>query len=231
MKYFTQIRVVVFLLCLVPLARLAWGVYYDNLGANPIEFITRSNGTWNLVFLLITLCVSPLRKLAGLQWLIKLRRMFGLYAFFYICLHFTTYVWLDQFFDAMEIIRDVIKRPFITVGFLSFLLLIPLAITSTRGMIIRLGGKRWQQLHRLVYFSAIGGVIHYLWLVKADLQQPLIYAAILMLLLGFRVAIVLKSKRPVFNLSKAVAKIWSRDIHGYIAKADKVETVEWKINP
>ena len=226
MKYFTQIRVIVFLLCLVPLLRLVWGAYYDNLGANPIEVITRSTGTWTLVFLLITLCVSPLRKLAGLHWLIKLRRMFGLYAFFYICLHFATYVWLDQFFDGMEIIRDVLKRPFIAVGFLSFILLIPLALTSTRGMIRRLGGKRWQQLHRLIYLSAIGGVIHYLWLIKADLQQPLIYTAVLMVLLGYRVALVLKSKGPVLNLSKAVATIGLRNIRGYIAKGDKAETVE-----
>lgn len=161
----------------------------NSLGANPIEVITRSTGKWTLVFLLITLGVSPLRKISRLQWLIKFRRMLGLFAFFYVCLHFTTYIWLDQFFDIMEMSKDVIKRPFITVGFSSFVLLVPLALTSTRRMIQRLGGRRWQQLHRLIYFSAIGGVVHFLWLVKADLQRPLIYGAILMLLLGFRLAV------------------------------------------
>jgi sulfoxide reductase heme-binding subunit YedZ len=189
MKSFTWIKVVVFLLCLIPLGLLGWDAFTNNLGANPIEVITRSTGKWTLVFLLITLSVSPLRKVSRLQWLIKFRRMLGLFAFFYVCLHFITYIWLDQFFDLMAISKDVIKRPFITVGFSSYVLLIPLALTSNRGMIKRLGGRRWQQLHRLIYLSAIGGVVHFLWLVKADLQRPLIYGAVLMLLLGFRIAV------------------------------------------
>lgn len=180
------IRALVFLLCLFPLGRLGWLGYTGGLGANPIEFITRSTGTWTLAFLLITLSVTPLRKLSGLNALIKFRRMLGLYAFFYACLHFTTYIWLDQFFDVREMAKDVMKRPFITVGFSSFLLLIPLAATSTRGMIRRLGGKRWQHLHRLVYFSAIGGVFHFLWQVKADTRKPTIYGLILIVLLAYR---------------------------------------------
>jgi len=174
-----------FLACLLPLASLVWDGFTDNLGANPIEVITRSVGVWTLTLLLITLSVTPLRKLTGWNDLIKFRRMFGLFAFFYGCLHFTTYIWLDQFFDLHEIIKDVMKRPFITVGFASFTLLIPLALTSTRKMIARLG-KRWQQLHRVVYLIAIGGVVHFYWLVKADTFRPLLYGASLALLLGFR---------------------------------------------
>ena len=202
MKNFTWIKAVVFLLCLIPLDHLVWGATTNNLGANPIEVITRSTGRWTLIFLLITLSVSPLRKLSRLQWLIKFRRMLGLFAFFYVCLHFTTYIWLDQFFDIMAISKDVTKRPFIAVGFSSFVLLIPLALTSNRAMIRRLGGKRWQQLHRLIYFSAAGGVVHFLWLVKADLQRPLIYGAILMLLLGFRIAVWLRLTQTVKLFSK-----------------------------
>ncbi|MFQ5903696.1 MAG: sulfite oxidase heme-binding subunit YedZ, partial [Candidatus Binatia bacterium] len=179
-------KTTVFLACLIPLGLLGLYAYTDNLGANPIEVITRLTGKSTLVFLLITLSVTPLRKLSGLQWLIRLRRMLGLYAFFYACLHFMTYIVLDQFFDLQEVVKDVTKRPFITVGFTSFVLLIPLALTSSSGMIRRLG-KRWQQLHRLIYLSAIGGVIHFLWLVKADLRRPLIYGAILTLLLTYRV--------------------------------------------
>ncbi|MEQ1838429.1 MAG: protein-methionine-sulfoxide reductase heme-binding subunit MsrQ, partial [Candidatus Nitrotoga sp.] len=157
------------------------------LGTNPIEFITHSTGTWTLNFLLITLCITPLRQLSGWSWLIKLRRMVGLYAFFYACLHFITYIWLDQFFDVAAIIKDVIKRPFITVGFAAFILLIPLALTSTDAMLKKLGGKRWQSLHRLIYLIAILGVLHFWWLVKKDITEPLIYAVILASLLGYRV--------------------------------------------
>lgn len=180
------LKLVVFPLCLLPLTLLAVDAYRDNLGANPIEVITHSTGTWTLVFLLITLSITPLRRISGVNALIKLRRMLGLFAFFYACLHFVTYFWLDQFFDWPGIVKDVIKRPFITVGFTSFILLLPLALTSTNGMLKRLGGRRWQWLHRLVYVIAIGGVVHYLWLVKKDLTQPLIYAAVLGLLLGYR---------------------------------------------
>jgi len=178
-------KALVFAACFIPLGLLVRDGYTGNLGANPIEVVTRSTGTWTLIFLLITLTVTPLRKLSGWNGLIKFRRMLGLFAFFYVCLHFTTYIWLDQFFDFAAIVKDVAKRPFITVGFASFVLLIPLAVTSTGGMVRRLG-KRWQQLHRLIYLVAIGGVVHYWWLVKADLRLPLIYGAILAALLGYR---------------------------------------------
>ena len=188
----SPLKIAVFLVCLTPLARLGWLAYADRLGANPIEFITRSLGTWTLTFLLITLTVTPLRKLGGWPWLIKLRRMLGLFAFFYACLHFLTYVWLDQFFDLHTIYKDVLKRPFITVGFASFLLLIPLALTSTNAMVTRLGGRRWQRLHRLVYLIAIGGVLHYWWLVKKDVTQPAIYAVVLAVLMGYRAVAALQ---------------------------------------
>lgn len=186
MKSFTTFKAFVFAVCLLPLVRLVWLGLYDGLGANPIEFITRSTGTWTLTFLFITLTVTPLRKLTNWQWLIRMRRMFGLFAFFYVCLHFTTYIWLDQFFDLHAIYKDILKRPFITVGFTCFLLLIPLAVTSTNKMVKRLGGKRWQRLHRLIYLIAIGGVVHYWWLVKKDITQPAIYAVVLAILLGYR---------------------------------------------
>jgi sulfoxide reductase heme-binding subunit YedZ len=178
---------VVFLACLGPLARLGWKAYVGLLGANPIEVITHSTGDWILIFLLVTLSITPLRKLTGMLWLIRYRRMFGLFAFFYATLHFLTYIWLDKFFDAREMLADVAKRRFITVGFTGFVLLIPLAMTSTQGWIRRLGGKRWQALHRLIYFSAIAGVIHYWWLVKADISKPAEYAFTLSLLLGYRI--------------------------------------------
>ncbi|TAK07267.1 sulfoxide reductase heme-binding subunit YedZ [bacterium] len=194
----------VFLACLIPLGLLGFDGYTDNLGANPIEVITRTTGTWTLVFLLITLSITPLRKTSGWHWLIRLRRMFGLFAFFYVCLHFTTYIWLDQFFDVQSIVKDVSKRPFITVGFFSFTLFLPLAVTSTRDMIRRLG-KRWQQLHRLVYVVAIGGVVHYIWLVKADIRQPVIYGAILTLLLGYRLVTIWRPKHSTRLLGKALS--------------------------
>ena len=188
----SPLKITVFLACLIPLARLGWLAYADGLGANPIEFVIRSLGTWALTFMLITLAVTPLRKLSGWQWLIKLRRMLGLFAFFYACLHFLTYVGLDQFFDLHSIYKDVLKRPFITVGFASFLLLMPLALTSTNAMVRRLGGRRWQRLHRLAYLIAIGGVVHYWWLVKKDITQPAIYAAVLAVLLGYRALAALR---------------------------------------
>ena len=187
MKYFSHLKATLFLLSLIPLLRLVWYGYSSQLGANPIEFITRSLGTWTLVFLLITLSITPLRKLSGWSWLIKLRRMAGLFAFFYALLHFITYIWLDQFFDLNDIYKDVIKRPFITIGFAAFIMLIPLALTSTNAMMKKLGGKRWQMLHRLIYLVAIFAVLHYWWLVKKDITQPLIYAVLLTILLGYRV--------------------------------------------
>jgi methionine sulfoxide reductase heme-binding subunit len=179
------VKALVFGAALIPIVRLAWGAYTDELGANPIEFVTQSTGISTLVFLLVTLAVTPLRKMTGLNELIKLRRMLGLFAFFYACLHLTTYLALDQFFDGAAILADIVKRPYITAGFCGFLLMVPLAATSTRRMIARMG-HRWQLLHRLVYVSAAAGVIHFLWLVKADLREPIIYASVLALLLGYR---------------------------------------------
>lgn len=187
MQYFPVIKITVFLVCLIPLGRLIWLGLFNQLSTNPIEFITHSTGSWTLNFLLITLSITPLRQLSGWSWLIKLRRMVGLYAFFYACVHFMTYIWLDQFFSLSDILRDVLKRPFITVGFTAFILLIPLAITSTNAMLKTLGGKRWQKLHRLIYLIAIFGVLHFWWLVKKDITEPLIYAVILASLLGYRV--------------------------------------------
>lgn len=187
MKPLRWIKPLLFVLALGPLARLLVLGFTDGLGANPIEFITRSTGTWTLALLLVTLSITPLRQLTGLNWLIRLRRMLGLYAFFYACLHLTTYIWLDQFFDVSAMLRDVIKRPFITAGALTFILLVPLAVTSTDAMLRRLGGKRWQRLHRLVYVSAVTAVLHFLWLVKKDLSEPLVYAGVLAALLGYRV--------------------------------------------
>lgn len=182
-------KIAVFLACLVPLGLLGWDAYTQNLGANPIEKITHATGDWTLRFLLITLSITPLRKLLQFPNLIRFRRMLGLYAFFYGCLHFLTYVWLDKFFNLQEMIADIEKRKFITIGLTAFTLLIPLAITSTRGWIRRLRGKRWQMLHRLIYVSAICGVIHYLWLVKADIRKPLEYAIILAVLLCYRIVV------------------------------------------
>ena len=179
------IKTAIWLICLAPLARLAFLGVFDGLGANPIEFITRSTGTWALVGLLVTLSVSPLRKLTKQNGLIRFRRLLGLFAFFYACLHFTTYVWLDQFFDPAAITKVIVKRPFITVGFSAFVLLIPLAATSRQRMMKRLG-RHWQQLHRMIYAIAGLGVVHYWWLVKKDITQPLIYACILAMLLAMR---------------------------------------------
>jgi sulfoxide reductase heme-binding subunit YedZ len=175
-----------FLLCLAPLLWLVWGYFHEQLGANPIEYITHKTGDWTLRFLLITLCVTPFRKLFNQPQLARFRRMLGLFAFFYGCLHLTTWVWLDKFFDVHEMWKDVVKRRFITVGMTGFVLMIPLAVTSTSGWVRRLGFVRWQRLHRLVYFSALAGVIHYYWLVKSDVRLPLLYGAILGLLLGYR---------------------------------------------
>jgi sulfoxide reductase heme-binding subunit YedZ len=180
-------KIPIFLLCLVPLALLARKALLGLLGANPIEVITHATGDWTMRFVLITLAVTPLRKLANQPWLIRFRRMFGLFAFFYGTLHFLTWLWLDKFFDVHEMLADIAKRRFITVGMTGFALLIPLAVTSTAGWIRRLGGRRWNALHRLIYVSAIAGVIHYLWLVKADIRKPLQYGAILAVLLGYRV--------------------------------------------
>ena len=182
----SAIKAIVFVLCLLPAANLALGWRADALGANPIETITRASGEWTLRLLLITLAVTPLRRLTGLHWLLRLRRMLGLFAFAYAAAHFAIYLWLDQFFDWRAIALDILDRPFITVGFAAFVLLIPLAATSNSLAIRRLGGRRWQSLHRSAYGIAILAVVHFWWLVKADVLEPAIYALILAGLLGVR---------------------------------------------
>ncbi len=179
-------KAALFLLCLLPFGELLWRIIHNNLGANPVEFLQHATGDWILRFLVFTLSITPLRKLIKLPDLIRFRRMLGLFAFFYACLHFLTYLGPDQSFDLAAMWKDVAKRPFITVGFTGFVLLIPLAITSTAGWIRRLGGKRWQQLHRAIYISAVCGVIHYYWLVKSDVRKPLFYAVLVGVLLLWR---------------------------------------------
>jgi sulfoxide reductase heme-binding subunit YedZ len=176
----------VFLFCVAPLSVLVAGAIAGDLGANPVETITHTTGDWALRLLLATLTMTPLRRLVGHPWPIRFRRMLGLFAFFYAALHVVTYLWLDQGFDGPAILEDVVKRPYITIGFAAFVLLVPLALTSTRAMVRRLG-RRWQTLHRTVYAVAILAVLHYLWLVKADQLLPLIYAVVLAALLAARV--------------------------------------------
>jgi methionine sulfoxide reductase heme-binding subunit len=197
-RYF---KPVVFLACLLPLGRLAWLGFHAGLGANPIEFITHSTGDWTLTFLLVTLSITPLRKLTRQYWLISFRRMLGLFAFFYGSLHLMTYVWLDKFFDVHQMLHDIAKRRFITAGMTAFALMIPLALTSTNWSIRKLG-KRWQMLHRLIYFSASAGVIHYIWLVKADRKKPLEYAFVLGMLLLYRIVAWAATRR---STPKAIA--------------------------
>ena len=180
------VKPLVFLASLAPFAWIVWRGFSNDLGTNPIETLNRYTGDWTLRFLLITLAITPLRRISGWHWLIRLRRMFGLFTFFYVCAHFLTWVWIDQRFELQSIVEDIVKRPFITLGFACFVLLVPLAITSTNAMVRRLGGRRWQRLHRLVYFVAVGGVVHFLWLVKSDIREPMLYALILALLLGYR---------------------------------------------
>jgi len=194
LRYF---KPAVFFASLVPLALLVWDGFHGSLGANPIEAITHSTGDCTLTFLLLTLSVTPLRKLTRQYWLIGLRRMLGLFAFFYGTLHLMTYVWPDKFFDVHEMLADIAKRRFITAGMTGFALMIPLALTSTKWAIRRMGGKRWQALHRLIYFSAAAGVIHYIWLVKADLKDPLKYAFVLGVLLLYRLASWIAARRVV----------------------------------
>jgi len=188
-------KVVVFLLCLVPFAGLVDRALHNKLGANPVEFLQHATGDWTLRFLVLTLCITPFRKLLNLPDLIRFRRMLGLFAFFYVCLHFLTYLGPDQSFDLAGMWKDVAKRPFITVGFLGFVLLIPLALTSTTGWIRRLGGKRWQMLHRAIYITAICGVIHYYWLVKSDVRKPLFYGALVAILLLWRLGSWISKRR------------------------------------
>lgn len=180
-------KVIVFINCIVPLALMLLDVYRKRVGANPVEFVTRTTGMLTLIFLLISLAVTPLRKWTSVQWLIRFRRMLGLYAFFYGFLHLLTYVWFDRSWKLGTVVPDILQRPFIAVGMLSFFIMVPLAITSTDKMLKRLGGKRWQKLHKTVYLSAIGGVLHYYLLVKKDKSLPLTLGFVLVLLLGYRI--------------------------------------------
>ncbi|MDB5794664.1 MAG: sulfoxide reductase heme-binding subunit YedZ [Noviherbaspirillum sp.] len=188
-RQLTALKALLFVAALVPFARLVLFAFTDRLGANPIEFITRNTGDWTLYFLCLTLAVTPLRRITNWNWLIRLRRMLGLFAFFYVVLHFTTFLWFDHFFDLEEMWKDVIKRPFITVGFAAFVLLIPLAVTSTNGMVKRLGARRWQWLHRAIYIIAPLGILHFWWMKagKNDFAQPILFGLIVAILLLSRV--------------------------------------------
>jgi len=179
-------KVVVFLACLVPFGILVWEILNQQTGANPVQFVEHALGDWTLRFIVFTLAVTPLRKKLRLPQLIRFRRMLGLYAFFYACMHFTSYLWLDKYFMWRDIWADLYKRTYIIAGFTGFILLVPLAITSTAGWIRRLGGRRWQRLHRLIYVTAIAGVIHYYWLVKSDERKPLFYGFLVAILLAWR---------------------------------------------
>lgn len=205
LRQFSALKALLFIAALLPFVRLVVFTISDRLGANPIEFITRNTGDWTLYFLCLTLALTPLRRLTKWNWLAKLRRMIGLFAFFYVCLHFTTFLWFDHFFDVSEMLKDVLKRPFITVGFGAFLLMIPLAMTSTNAMVKRLGGKRWQWLHRLVYVIAPLGILHFWWMKagKHDFSQPTIFGLIVAALLLMRVVWKLQQKRQAQAIARS----------------------------
>ncbi len=190
-------KVLFFTLSLVPILVIGWRAYQGDLTANPVEFLQHQTGDWTLRFLIFTLCITPFRRLLDLPELIRFRRMLGLFAFFYVCLHFLTYLGPDQAFDVAAMLKDVVKRPFITAGFAAFVLLLPLALTSTAGWIRRLGGKRWQALHRSIYVCAILGVIHYYWLVKSDVRKPLFYGLLVGILLAWRLSNWLFKRKAV----------------------------------
>jgi methionine sulfoxide reductase heme-binding subunit len=199
-------KALIFISCCIPFGVLLWDAFHNGLagfpdnmdfGANPIEFITHRTGDWTIRFIVFTLAITPLRQILRQPQLIRFRRMLGLFAFFYGCLHFATWIGLDKNFDWAEMWKDVLKRRFITVGFTALVLMIPLAATSTAGMIRRLGGKRWRALHRLIYVTAILGVIHYYWLVKSDHRKPLMYAAFVAVLLLWRVGVRIKDRRKI----------------------------------
>lgn len=191
-------KAAVWIAALYPAARLIWTVLYapEDLGANPAETISHVTGDWTLQFLLLTLTVTPLRRLTGWNWPIKFRRLLGLFAFFYAVLHLAAYIGFDRYFRFDEIGADIVKRPFITVGMAAFVLLLPLAVTSTRGWIRRLGAVRWNRLHKAIYVIAVLGVVHYWWLVKKDVTWPLLYGAVLLALLGFRAVWALRPREP-----------------------------------
>jgi sulfoxide reductase heme-binding subunit YedZ len=211
-KSIQSLKVLVFLLCLLPLGKLAleiFGVSGMSLGANPIEELIHRLGKWGLNFLLITLAVTPVRKLTGMNWLIRFRRMLGLFAFFYLLMHFLAYAGLDQRFDLPVIVEDIVERPYITIGISALLLLVPLAVTSTNAMMRRLG-SRWQKLHRLIYLIAMLGVVHFYWQVKKDILEPLIYISILAVLLGYRLLVRWRSRQTA-------TKAFQRSEHERIA--------------
>ena len=209
----SRLKPFVFLLCLMPFGQLAYNAYIGDLGVNPIDFITRFTGSWTLIFLIGTLAVTPARRLTGWNDLIKLRRMLGLFAFAYASMHFATYLVLDHFFDWQAIGKDIVKRPYVTAGFTAFVIMVPLALTSTAGMIRRLG-KRWQKLHRLIYVAALAGVIHFYWLVKADIRRPAQYGFVLAVLLLYRLIMIWQpSIRKLFSkiFVRSVKKITTQD--------------------
>lgn len=189
-------KIVVFVNALVPLVLLLWDVYQKRVGPNPLEFATRTTGMLTLIFLSLTVAVTPLRKIFGVNSLVKVRRMLGLFAFFYGSLHLLTYVWFDRLFNFISVGQDVVRRPFILVGMIAFVLMVPLAITSTNKMVKRLGGKRWAMLHRLVYVAAVAGVIHFWMLVKSDIRLPLTFGFILLFLLGYRLLVKYAPSQP-----------------------------------
>src|SRR5215203_2906462 len=189
-------KTIVFINSLIPLALLLWDLYHKRVGPNPLEFATRTTGMLTLVFLSLTVAVTPLRKIFGINSLVKFRRMLGLFAFFYGSLHLLTYIWFDRLFNLISVGQDVVRRPFILVGMTAFILMVPLAITSTNKMIKRLGGKRWARLHRLVYIAAIAGVVHFWMLVKSDTRLPLTFAFILLFLLCYRLYVKYAPAQP-----------------------------------
>ena len=182
-------KFVVFINSLIPLAMLLWDLYRKQVGPNPLEFATRTTGMLTLVFLSLTVAITPLRRIFRLNSLVKFRRMLGLFAFFYGSMHLLTYIWFDRLFNLISVGADVVQRPFILVGMTAFLLMVPLAITSTSKMVKRIGGKRWARLHRLVYLAAIAGVVHFWMLVKSDIRLPLTFAFIILFLLGYRLLV------------------------------------------
>jgi len=200
-------KVPVWLLSLMPVCWLAWRAWHQDLTSNPIEFITHFTGDWTIRFVIFTLAITPLRKLLNLPDLIKFRRLIGLFAFFYGSLHFLTWFALDKFFDFHEILADFAKRRFITMGLLAFLSLIPLAVTSTKGWIRRMGGKNWIKLHRLIYVTAVAAVIHYYWLVKSDVRLPLLYATLVGILLGYRIVVSFTRRRATPAPKRTVAAV------------------------
>ncbi len=192
-KQVGYIKILVFALCLIPLGRLIWLGYSDGLGANPVEFVERSTGFWALFILLTTLSLTPIRIMTHRVWQLQLRRMLGLFVFFYACLHITTYFWLDYSFNWPDIMQDIIKHPYVLVGFTAYLLLLPLAITSNNVM-IRLLRERWKKLHQLVYLVALLAIVHFWWLVKKDIREPMLYASILIFLMAIRLVYKLKAR-------------------------------------